>query len=79
MPHVQPLQVYEFNDNVDTIDTIRSALAGSTAKMGELQYSIHGFGDYVPKEFSYPAGVSGFGRDSVPWPRNPINRLPDIH
>jgi len=28
---------------------------------GNLQYSIHGFGDYVPAQYSYPAGVSGYG------------------
>jgi len=28
---------------------------------GSLLYSIHGFGDYVPGEYSYPAGVSGYG------------------
>ena len=28
---------------------------------GMLKYSIHGFGDYIAKEYTYPAGVSGFG------------------
>jgi hypothetical protein len=28
---------------------------------GELHYSIHGFTDYIDKQYSYPAGTSGFG------------------
>ena len=28
---------------------------------GSLLYSIHGFGDHTPGQYSYPAGVSGFG------------------
>lgn len=28
---------------------------------GNLQYSIHGFSDYTPGQYSYPAGVSGYG------------------
>ena len=55
MQHVQPLQVYEFNDN--GLDTIRSALAGSTTKMGELSRALQD-GEWDADPTAAPAAVA---------------------
>jgi hypothetical protein len=50
-------------DNV-WVSTFRSGNAGIHMldyNTGLLQYSIHGFTSFVPGEYSYPAGVHGFG------------------
>ena len=28
---------------------------------GELMYTVHGFTEYTPGQYSYPAGLSGYG------------------